>query len=167
MKKIPQYSILTILVLFGLFYMYTKISAADEGDIAPDFEATLIDGSDFKLSNLQGNYVLLDFWGSWCPPCLKESPELVALHKKHAKRLTIVSIALEKNPNTWKKAVAKYGYTWKNQIVHQNKFVMLSEIARKYGVSEIPAKFLISPEGRLMGQYSFEQMNQVLSNIKE
>ena len=127
--------------------MYTKLSAADKGDIAPDFEATLVDGTAFKLSDLKGGYVLLDFWGSWCPPCLKESPDLAALHNKHSDKLTIVSVALEKNQNTWKKAVTKYGYTWKNQIVQKNKFVMLSEIARKYGVTEIPAKFLISPEG--------------------
>jgi len=100
-------------------------------------------------------------------PCLKESPELVVLHKKHSEKLTIVSIALEKNGKSWRKAVAKYGYTWKNQIVDQNKFVMLSEIARKYGVSEIPAKFLISPEGKLMGRYSFEQIDDLLSNLKE
>lgn len=164
MKKIVQYIIFGILALLGIFYLYTKLSAADEGEIAPDFEASLIDGTPFKLSELQGSYVLLDFWGSWCPPCLKESPELVALHKKHSEKLTIVSIALEKNQNTWKKAANKYGYTWKNQIVHQNRFVMLSDIARKYGVTEIPAKFLISPEGKLIGAYSFHQIDELLSN---
>ncbi|WP_299214787.1 TlpA disulfide reductase family protein [uncultured Aquimarina sp.] len=163
MKKILNYSILGAIILFGLFYSYTKWSAADEGDTAPDFEATLIDGTSFRLSNLKGAYVLLDFWGSWCAPCLKESPELVALHKKHSDKLTVVSIALEKDSKSWKKVVSKYGYTWKNQIVDQNRFVMLSEIARKYGVSEIPAKFLISPEGNLIGKYSFTQIDSLLS----
>jgi len=134
------------------------------GDAAPDFETTLVDGTPFKLSNLKGGYVLLDFWGSWCPPCLKESPQLVALHKKYSDKLTIVSIALEKDQNSWKKVVSKYEYTWKNQIVNQNRFVMLSEIARKYGVTEIPAKFLISPDGKLIGNYSFEQIDRLLSD---
>ncbi|WP_378182201.1 TlpA family protein disulfide reductase [Aquimarina sp. SS2-1] len=165
MKKISQYIIPAVIVLFGIFYMYTKWSAAGEGDTAPDFEASLVDGAPFKLSDLQGNYVLLDFWGSWCPPCLKESPELVALHKKYAENLTIVSIALEKDSESWKKVVSKFGYTWKHQIVDQNRFVMLSDIARKYGVSEIPAKFLISPEGNLIGNYSFKQIDSLLTKV--
>ncbi|MDH7445256.1 TlpA family protein disulfide reductase [Aquimarina sp. 2201CG14-23] len=164
MKKILQYIFVSAIVLFGLFYVYTKWAAANEGDPAPDFETTLVDGTPFKLSNLQGKYVLLDFWGSWCPPCIKESPELVALHQKHADQLTIVTVALEKNKDSWKKVVSKYGYTWKNQIVSQNRFVMLSDIARKYGVSEIPAKFLISPEGNLIGNYSFEEIDRLLSD---
>ncbi|WP_299255855.1 TlpA disulfide reductase family protein [uncultured Aquimarina sp.] len=164
MKKILNYSILGVIILFGVFYGYTKLSAAGEGDVAPDLEATLVDGTSFKLSKLKGKYVLLDFWGSWCAPCLKESPELVALYKKHSGNLTVVSIALEKDSKSWKKVVSKYGYTWKNQIVDQNRFVMLSEIARKYGVSEIPAKFLISPDGKLMGNYSFEEIDNLLSN---
>ncbi|MBQ4803114.1 TlpA family protein disulfide reductase [Aquimarina sp. MMG015] len=164
MKKISQYIILGIIVLFGVFYLYTKFSAAEKGDLAPDFETTLIDGTPFKLSNLQGKYVLLDFWGSWCGPCLKESPELVAIYKKHDNQLTIVTVALEKNLKSWKKVADKFGYTWKNQIVNQNRFVLLSDIARKYGVSEIPAKFLISPKGELMGTYTFEQIDYLLSN---
>ncbi|WP_298317878.1 TlpA disulfide reductase family protein [uncultured Aquimarina sp.] len=163
MKKILNYSILGVIILFGIFYMFTKFSAAEKGDLAPDFETTLIDGTSFKLSNLQGKYVLLDFWGSWCAPCLKESPELVALYKKHNNQLTIVTVALEKNLKSWKKVADKYGYTWKNQIVNQNRFVLLSDIARKYGVSEIPAKFLISPEGKLMGTYTFKQIDDLLS----
>ncbi|SEL15166.1 Peroxiredoxin [Aquimarina amphilecti] len=164
MKKVSQYIILGIIVSFGIFYMYTKFSAAEKGDLAPDFETTLIDGTSFKLSSLQGKYVLLDFWGSWCGPCLKESPELVALHKKHNNQLTIVTVALEKNLKSWKKVADKYGYTWENQIVNQNRFVLLSDIARKYGVSEIPAKFLISPEGKLMGAYTFKQIDDLLSD---
>ncbi|WP_219006762.1 TlpA family protein disulfide reductase [Aquimarina litoralis] len=139
------------------------MGTATHGEQAPDFEATLIDGSPFKLSDLQGTYVLLDFWGSWCPPCIKESPELVALHKKHSNQLTIVTVALEKNLKTWKKVADKYGYTWKHQIVNQNRFVLLSDIARKYGVSEIPTKFLISPDGTLLGMYSFEQIDKILT----
>ncbi|WP_299431891.1 TlpA disulfide reductase family protein [uncultured Aquimarina sp.] len=166
MKKISQYIVLGIVLSFGLFYLYTKISAADEGDLAPDFEATLVDGTSFKLSELRGGYVLLDFWGSWCPPCIKESPQLVALHQKHGNELTIVSVALEKNKDSWKKVVSKFGYTWKNQIVNQNRFVMLSDIARKYGVSEIPAKFLIAPDGKLMENYSFKEIDSLLSKSR-
>ncbi len=163
MNKFLKYIALGVILIAGVFYLYVKYSAAEDGEVAPDFEATLVNGESFKLSNLQGKYVLLDFWGSWCPPCRKENPKLVALYKKYRDQLTIVTIALEKDEKHWKKASEKDGFVWKNQIVQQNRFVMLSSIARKYGVTEIPAKFLISPEGKLIGKPSFEEIGNLLS----
>ncbi|GAA4279108.1 TlpA family protein disulfide reductase [Aquimarina mytili] len=163
MKKLFQYIIFVIIIGGSVFYLFTKYSGVDEGEQAPDFEATLVDGTPFKLSDLEGGYVLLDFWGSWCPPCRKENPKLVKLHQKYSDRLTIVTIALEKDSLSWKKAVKKDGFLWKNQIVNQNRYVMLSSIARKYGVSEIPAKFLISPEGKLLGKLSFKEIDNLFS----
>lgn len=162
MKSLVKYSIFTLIIAFGLFYVYVRNSGVDSGEMAPEFETTLVDGTSFKLSNLQGKYVLLDFWGSWCTPCIKESPRLVEIHKKYSNKITIVTVALEKNDKTWKKAADKLGYTWKNQIVHQNKFVLMSAVARKYGVTEIPAKFLISPDGKLIGRLSFEEIESLL-----
>ncbi len=163
MNKFLKYIALGVILIACVFYLYVKYSAAEDGEVAPDFEATLVNGESFKLSNLQGKYVLLDFWGSWCPPCRKENPKLVALHKKYGDRLTIVTVALEKDERHWKKASEKDGFVWKNQIVQQNRFVMLSSIAQKYGVSEIPAKFLISPDGKLIGKRSFKQVDSLLS----
>ena len=164
MKKTFNYILLGGILISVIFYTYTKLTAASNGNMAPDFEAELIDGTPFKLSNLQGKYVLLDFWGSWCAPCIKESPDLVALHNKHSKDLTVVTVALEKNLKSWEKVTTKYGYTWKHQIVNQNRFVLLSDIARKYGVSEIPSKFLIAPDGTLLGNYSFKEIDEILNN---
>ncbi len=159
MDKLFQRILLVVVVIIGAVYLYTKFTAAAEGEIAPDFEATLIDGTSFRISELKGKHVLLDFWGSWCAPCIKESPKLVDIHKKYSDQVTIVTVALEKNDKTWKKAADKLGYIWKHQIVDQNRFVLMSSIARKYGVTEIPAKFLISPEGKLLGKVSFEQID--------
>ncbi|MEW7281092.1 TlpA disulfide reductase family protein [Aquimarina sp. 2201CG1-2-11] len=163
MKKLFRYFIIIVILLVALFYFYVKFLGAKEGEQAPDFQTTLIDETSFKLSDLQGKYVLLDFWGSWCPPCRKENPKLVELHKKYANKLTIVTVALEKDSISWKKAAQKDGFVWKNQIVHQNKFVLLSPIARAYGVTEIPAKFLIDPNGKLKGKVSFTEIEKILS----
>ena len=133
MKKVFL-CIIAIVVI--LSYFYYKNSGINDGEQAPDFETILVDGSVFRLSNLRGKYVLLDFWGSWCPPCRKENLELVELHQNYSNILTIVTVALEKDSLSWKKAVQKDGFIWKNQIVHQNKFIMMSSIARKYGVSD-------------------------------
>lgn len=124
---------------------------------APEVETILIDGSDFKLSDLAGNYVLLDFWASWCPPCLKEAPYLVALHRKFGDKelqedakFHIVSIALEKNDRSWKRTTERFGIDWKHQIVDETRFVAMSSLASAYGVTEIPAKFLIDPDGNFI-----------------
>ncbi|WP_025743280.1 TlpA family protein disulfide reductase [Aquimarina pacifica] len=163
MSKLFKCFVLVVAIILGVYFMYIRYFSISDGERAPDFDTALIDGAAFKLSDLQGKYVLLDFWGSWCGPCLKEIPELVELHQKHPDKLIIVTIALEKDSFSWKKVASKYGFTWKNQIVDQNKFVMMSSIARKYGVTEIPAKFLISPEGKLIGRRSFKQIYSLFS----
>lgn len=164
MKKLLKYIVIIAILAIAGFYISVKYFGAEEGETAPDFEATLIDGSAFKLSELKGKYVLLDFWGSWCPPCRKENPQLAKLHDKYPDELSIVTVALEKDSLTWKKVADLDGFKWKHQIVNYNKFVMLSPVARKYGVTEIPAKFLIAPDGKLIGRLSFKQIDSVLTS---
>ena len=159
-----------LLMLILSISVFSNCSAPTQGAMAPDFETKLIDGTDFKLSELKGNYVILDFWGSWCGPCRKESPKLVALYNKYkdkkftdADNLLIVSIALEKNDDNWKVVADKMGFDWKHQVVEQSKFVRFSKLAQKYNVTDIPSKFLISPNGVLLSQTTLEEMEALLA----
>lgn len=154
------------------FFLYSRMGGnrAPGGTAAPDFEAELIDGSSFKLSDLRGSYVVLDFWGSWCRPCRLENPRLAAMYNSYqgksfydAKGLEVVTIALEKENGAWERAAEKDGFTWKYQIVENTMFVTLSEVARKYGVTEIPAKFLIDPQGNLRTESSLTTIDTYLA----
>lgn len=127
-------------------------------DLAPEIETHLIDGTPFKLSDLRGNYVVLDFWGSWCGPCLAEAPKLVQLHEKFGDRVVFVSIAFEKNDKRWQQTAERFGFNWKHQIVEVSTVLLGSEIARAYGVSDIPAKFIITPEGKVIKDMDFNQI---------
>ena len=163
--------ILWVVLLLIVFFLFIRSPDSKKGSTAPDFETELISGESFKLSDLRGNYVLLDFWGSWCAPCLRESPELVELYKDYgdksfndADSFHVVSVALEKSSSLWKRAADRAGYNWKHQIVQESKIVLLSSIAQKYAVSEIPAKFLIDPDGNIIGvNQKFDEIRKILS----
>lgn len=140
----------------------SDLAILEEGGKAPEIVDTLADGSSFQLSMLRGNVVLLDFWGSWCGPCHKEMPDIVKMHEVYSsKGLQVVSIALEKKPEIWKQVVDRYGMNWGLQIVRVSRYVRFDEIASSYGVTDIPAKFLIDEEGR------FLLLDPTMSELKE
>lgn len=163
MNRIINIVLFVAIVFFGGYYIYFRMSAPEKGDLAPEIEATLTNGEAFKLSDYQGKYVLLDFWGSWCAPCRSELPYLVQLEHNFRDEMVVVSVALEKSPDNWIQIVEKFGMNWETQIVEESSIVMLSPIARTYGVSEIPTKFLISPDGELLGELSFDEIRERLT----
>ncbi|MCJ8288471.1 MAG: TlpA family protein disulfide reductase [Crocinitomicaceae bacterium] len=162
MPKFLRITLLVAVALVVIGFIYLKLTAAGEGDQAPEIQAELVDGTNFKLSDLQGDYVLLNFWGSWCGPCRVKTPSLIALHQKYESKLKVVSVALEKNAEAGRVVAKKDGFTWKYQIVEESSFVMLSSTAQKYGVTEIPTMFLISPEGILLGKKSLSEVEEIL-----
>ncbi|MCB9235971.1 MAG: TlpA family protein disulfide reductase [Bacteroidia bacterium] len=152
-----------------------KQSSPAKGEMAPEFEATLVDGQPFSLKQLRGNYILLDFWGSWCLPCRRQNPGIVALYEKFKERhsaagegFEVVTIALEKEGDAWKKAAEKDGFSWPWQIVEYSQYVMMSDLARLYGVTDIPAKFMIYPDGSLHPEMNFNEIEALLeAELKE
>ena len=159
MKYIDKIVIAGFVLFFGAKFLI-GCGGAENGGQAPDFETELIDGSAFKLSDLEGQYVVLDFWGSWCGPCLRDMPAFMGLHAKYGDRVIFVTVALEKNDRGWKRVADQAGFSWKHQIVEKNSVILASSIARAYGVTDIPAKFIITPEGKVISGMNFEQMDQ-------
>ena len=163
--SIVIFSVLTILYLIYSFSENVKI-----GEKAPEFTTQLVNGENYSLSNSKGNYVLLYFWGSWCGPCIRNAPELVAISDNYSSKffdkdskLEILSFALEKKGKKWKKVVNKFGFNWELQVVQFHQLVLNSPIANKYGVFEIPSKFLIDPDGNIvLSKTSFLEIEQYL-----
>jgi thiol-disulfide isomerase/thioredoxin len=93
--------------------------------------------------------VLLNFWGTWCPPCRKEIPDLIALNKElKGKDFVIVGIALERNPNGAVNVVKEYAQ--KNQIEYINICDLQRKLDQAYGgIEAVPTTFIIDKKGNI------------------
>jgi thiol-disulfide isomerase/thioredoxin len=144
--------LLILAAYFGGRAWYFSPSVGND-ELAKDFTAMRADGTSFALSDLQGGYVLLDFWGSWCGPCRRESPALVALQQNTQDKLTIVSIAIERDSSAWQHARTQDARNWPYQVMDYTKsFKFLGgDIAGIYGVNQVPTNFLLDPKGMVVG----------------
>ena len=126
-------------------------TATTVGAIAPDLAFPDPDGNIRKLSDLRGKVVLLDFWASWCRPCRGENPHVVAMYQKyHDKGFEVFSVSLDRDKESWKRAIAADGLVWPNHVSDLKYWS--SEAARIYGVSSIPSTYLLDQNGRIIAK---------------
>ena len=159
-----------VIILLLLFYLGRHFYSQPKfvnGEDLPTFVGQLRNGQDFNLNELQGQYVLVDFWGSWCGPCLKEIPGLKELYAKHkGPKFTIVSVAIETNKKRWENAIDRFQMPWPHQIFDKatNLRFFDSPLAQQFGVKEVPTKYLLNPEGKIIGvNLSLEELDVLLS----
>ena len=119
------------------------------GEVAPDFAAKTFDGQPIKLSDFRGKYVLLDFWSTTCPYCIKEMPDIKAIHETFGKdgRLVVIGLSLDSNPAPPKKFVKNNGFGWTQVFLGDWS---KDQVTPNYGVVAIPANFLIGPDGKVL-----------------
>ncbi|MCL2245682.1 MAG: TlpA family protein disulfide reductase [Lentimicrobiaceae bacterium] len=125
--------------------------ATSVGAMAPELAFENPEGKIMKLSDLKGKVVLLDFWASWCRPCRMENPNVVKVYNKyHAKGFEIYSVSLDRDKAGWVKAIEADGLIWSYHVSDLGYWQ--SQAAKIYGVSSIPATFLIGKDGRIIAK---------------
>ena len=128
------------LIRVGVGKHFTEIEA-------PDAEGNMIKLSDVVAKN---KYVLLDFWASWCGPCMGEVPYLVEAYKEyHDKGFEIYGVSLDKTKEPWLRAIENKGMNWVNVT---NLKYWQEPNAALYGVGSIPSNFLIDSEGTIVAR---------------
>lgn len=121
--------------------------ATSEGNLAPDFVLPDNNGNNFSLSSLRGKWVIIDFWGTWCPWCIKGIPQMKENYAQYKDKLEIISIACRDTKDKWLKGIEKYGLNWVNVISLDNAIGSDKRVEQIYAVSGYPTKFLVNPEG--------------------
>lgn len=136
-------------------------TAIKVGMKAPEIKLTDPNGKAMSLTEIsKGRVVLLDFWASWCGPCRRASPEVVAIYNKYkdakfnaAKNgFTVVSVSLDKSKENWVAAIQQDGLVWPYHM--SDLGFWQSKAAEIYGIQYIPQAFLIGADGKIVAKYN-------------
>jgi thiol-disulfide isomerase/thioredoxin len=110
--------------------------------LAPDFAITTLSGETITLAGLEGKIVLLDFWATWCPPCVASVGELRDLRRAWPEeRLALVSVSVDEDETAWRQFVAGHGMTWPQYRDTDERLVLA------FRVSAFPTYVLLDGDG--------------------
>ncbi len=128
-----------------------------------ELKFTDVNGAAVDLTALRGKVVLLDFWATWHPSCLTQAPKDVELYKKfHPKGLEIIGISLDRNKDRMLAAAKEHGMAWPHFFDGKGR---QNELAARFGVQEIPAKWLVDKKGMVRSTDAREGLQQQVEKL--
>lgn len=120
----------------------------DAQQIAPDFPFTDIEGNKHNLSDFRGKVVVLNFWATWCAPCVSEFPQMIALAKDTRKQSVFLFISQDMDDPAITRFLKKYApERSKNVIVARDEGMRIAQ--KSYQTFKLPETYLITPDGRI------------------
>jgi thiol-disulfide isomerase/thioredoxin len=138
---------------YNTFRKFTKAKEAElkikEGEIAPNFVLQSLSG-DFSLADVKNRYIILDFWGSWCPPCIKGFPKMKEYYSKYKDRVEFIGIDCNEAEEKWRNAVQKYELPW-TQVINASD--INEDVSVMYGIQNFPTKIILDKDMRIVAKY--------------
>jgi peroxiredoxin len=120
------------------------------GNTFPDFNEKDVTGKPLSIANYKGKVVLIDFWATWCGPCIAELPNVLKAYKEyHSKGFEIIGISLDKDEEALTSFTKKREMPW--QQYFDGKF-WENKLAVQYGIQSIPATFLLDKQGKIVAK---------------
>lgn len=157
---------IVLLALLGVVLLASAParSPATEGSLAPDFTLTDLDGSPIRLADFRGRPVIVNFWASWCVPCIEEFPLLTAAAERHAADgLAVIGIVYQDRTEAARGFMQRNGATWQTAMDPDQR------VATAYGVLGPPQTYFIGRDGtivaRHIGQISARSLTEKVAAI--
>ena len=139
----------TLLTAYG---SYAQSEALQIGQVAPEISLPTPEGDTVTLSSLRGKLVLVDFWATWCAPCVEEQPELHALYKKYNGgtgngRFEILGVSLDRSRVNWVEGIERFNIDW---IQVSDLLFWRSPVANDYAIQGLPFNVLVDERGTIV-----------------
>lgn len=127
------------------------ISPPEQGELVPDFELQARDGQTYRLSDFEGSYVFLNFWATWCPPCIEELPSMDHLNQRlKARNFVMIAVSVDESWEEIDQFLARLNREPSFLVLLDAEKVVATE---QYGTEKFPETYLISPQRRLLKKY--------------
>jgi thiol-disulfide isomerase/thioredoxin len=151
MKRMGRLRILAFVTWFILLLLSGCSSGVGTGKPAPDFLLEELSGDKISLKELNGNVVIIDFWATWCPPCLMTIPELVDLQKRYKdKGLSVVGISVDDPEKVTNRDLAAFREAKNiNYPIARADAKVLQEYFANDNTMAIPTMFLVDRQGKI------------------
>lgn len=131
-----------------------------------DFQLTSMTGEEIDFSDFRGQTVFINFWATWCPPCIAEMPDIQDLYDKTKEEVAFVMVSLDEDPEKARRFIERKGFDLP-------VYFMASTLPSEYNPRSIPTTYVLSPEGKIamtrhgMAKYDTESFRVFLNSLKE